>query len=176
VSAAIDRINQDPNQQNTQAFALILFNGFIAQNTGLGGFQILGTQSSINEVITQQLNNLANKYIKFVELDFGLEEGEGSGSSTDFKVSIRKRFLNDRLTIVVDGKVSTDQNASGSQSFLDNITVDYSLTPDGRFKIKIYNQQEFDDYSGVAAVKLGGAFVFSKDFNGIKLFGNKKDK
>jgi hypothetical protein len=170
VSAAIDRINQDPNQQNTQAFALILFNGFIAQNTGLGDFQIIGAQNSVNEVITQQLNNLANKYIKFVELDFGLEEGQGDGASTDFRVSIRKRFLNDRLTISVDGKASTDQNSAGTQSFLDNITVDYSLTPDGRFKIKIYNQQEFDDYSGIAAVKLGGAFVFSKDFNGIKLF------
>lgn len=174
VTAAIDRINQDPNQQNTQAFALILFNGFIAENTGLGDFQIIGAQNSVNEVITQQLNNLANKYIKFVELDFGLEEGQGDGASTDFRVSVRKRFLNDRLTISVDGKTSTDQTASGSQSFLDNITVDYSLTPDGRFKIKIYNQQEFDDYSGVAGVKLGGAFVFSKDFNGIKLFGNKK--
>jgi len=174
VTSAIERINQDPNQQNTQAFALILFNGFIAENTGLGDIQILGAQSSVNEVITQQLNNLANKYIKFVELDFGLEEGQGSGAPTDFRVSVRKRFLNDRLTISVDGKTSTDQNAAGSQSFLDNITVDYSLTPDGRFKIKIYNQQEFDDYSGVAAIKLGGAFVFSKDFNGVRLFGSKK--
>lgn len=174
VASAIDRINQDPNQQNTQAFALILFNGFIAQNSGLGDFQVVGAQNSVNEVITKQLNNLANKYIKFVELDFGLEEGQGNGTSTDFRVSVRKRFLNDRLTISVDGKTSTDPNSTGSQSFLDNITVDYSLTPEGRFKIKIYNQQEFDEFSGVAAVKLGGAFVFSRDFNGIKLFNKKK--
>ena len=58
---------------------------------------------------------------------------------------------------------------SASQSYLDNITVEYSLTRDGRFKVKIYNKRDFDDFVGGTGVKVGGAFVFSKDFNGIRL-------
>lgn len=177
IQAAISRINQDQSQQNTQAFALILFNGFIAQNLGGSEFRVVDFSGNLNNVITQQLNGLANRYIKFVELDFGLDsyENNENNAQTDFRVSIRKRFLNDRLTISLDGKTTTESGAeeSTSQTYLDNVTVEYALTPDGRFKIKIYNKRDFDDFIGGTGVKVGGALVFSKEFNGIRL-GKKK--
>ncbi len=178
VSAAIDRINQDPGQQNTQAFSMILFNGFLANNLENSEFKIIDFSGNINNMITTQLNNIANRYIKFVELDFDLdtENNGANGSNTDFRVSIRKRFLNDRLTISLDGKATSEtrNNESESQSYLDNVTVEYALTPDGRFKIKVYNSRGFDEFIGDTGVKLGGAFVFSKDFNGVRLFKKKK--
>ena len=178
VMAAIDLINQDEGQQNTQAFAMILFNGFLANDVENSDFKVIDVSGNINNMITSQLNNIANRYIKFVELDFGLdtESNSANESSTDFRVSIRKRFLNDRLTISLDGKTTNETGieAGESQNYLDNVTVEYALTPDGRFKIKIYNSREYDDFIGGTGVKLGGAFVFSKDFNGIRLFGKKK--
>ncbi|MCG8326803.1 MAG: translocation/assembly module TamB [Chitinophagales bacterium] len=172
IQSAIASINQDPNQQNTQAFALILFNGFLSQNLGNSDFQILDLSGDLNNVISQRLNNLANRYIKFVEVDFGLDTYQNSNdlSQTDFKVSIRKRLLNDRLLISLDGKTTTESGTeqSSSQTYLDNVTVEYSLTQNGRFKIKLYNQRDFDDFIGGTAVKLGGILVFSKDFHGLR--------
>jgi len=176
VSAAIQSVNRDPSQQNTQAFALILFNGFIAPGAGGSDFQLVDLQGNVNSLITQQLNNLANRYVKFVELDFGLdtysqEAGSSVETQTDFRVSVKKRFLNDRLAISIDGKTSTESGTQqgSSQAYLDNITVEYALTSDGRFKIKVYNKQDFDDFIGSTGLKMGGAFVFSKDFNSIRL-------
>ncbi|MEM6964470.1 MAG: hypothetical protein AAF573_06870 [Bacteroidota bacterium] len=175
IQTAINQINQDPSQQNTQAFALILFNGFIAQGVGQGEFQLVDISGGINSAITNQLNNLANRYIKFVELDFGIDSYENSNENaqTDFKISVRKRLLNDRLTISLDGKTTTETGTdeSSSQSYLDNVTVEYSLTPSGRFKIKIYNKRDFDDFIQGTGVKVGSALVFSKEFNEIRLFG-----
>lgn len=179
VQTAIGNINQDPSQQNTQAFALILFNGFITPNAGQSDFQVVDFSGNLNTMITQQLNGLANQYIKFVELDFGLDSYENidNNEQTDFRVSVRKRFLNDRLTISLDGKTTTETGTdeSSSQTYLDNVTVEYALTPNGKFKIKIYNKRDFDDFIGGTAVKVGGALVFSKEFNGIKLGKRKKD-
>ena len=70
------------------------------------------------------------------------------------------------LIISIDGKASAeaDKSDSEAQTFLDNVTVEYALTPDGRFRIKVYNQQDYDDFLGGTGVKYGGALVFSKDF------------
>ncbi|MEM1320626.1 MAG: translocation/assembly module TamB domain-containing protein [Bacteroidota bacterium] len=179
IRRAINNINSDPSQQNTQAFSLILFNGFIAQTMENTDFQVVDLSGNINNVITQQLNGLANKYIKFVELDFGLDSYKDANdiAQTDFKVSVRKRLLNNRLTISLDGKTSTERGTddSESQTYLDNITVEYALTPDGRFRIKVYNQREFDDFIGGTGLKVGGALVFSKDFSSFRIF-QKKNK
>lgn len=175
VQAAIEAINRDPNQQNTQAFALILFNGFLSQGLENSDFQIVDISGNINNLITQQLNGLANRYIKFVELDFGIDTSSDfeNTTTTNLRVSVRRRFLNDRLTISLDGKTTSETGSEEgtSQSYLDNITVEYALTPDGQFKLKIYNKRDFDDFIGGSGVKVGGALVFSKEFNGIRLFG-----
>jgi hypothetical protein len=106
-------------------------------------------------------------------LDFNLDTDTDANSNltADFSVSIKKRFLNDRLVISLDGKTTSDSGneEGGSQSYLDNVTVEYALTSDGRFKIKIYNKREYDDFIEGTGVKVGGAFVFSKEFNGFRI-------
>ena len=181
VNSALDQLRSDPSQLNTQAFSLILFNGFLAQgtasNSGLGDVNI---QSGLNDFITSQLNNLANEYISFVELNFGIESDETSNGlfeDTNFRVSLRKNFLDDRLQISVDGVASTrDDPNSDSQAFLDNLSVTYLLTEDGVLKIKVFNQREEDDFTGGNTMRLGGALVFSKDFDRIQLFTKPKRK
>lgn len=179
IEAVIQQINLDESSQNTQAFALILFNGFIGQNIGNSDLQVVDLQGNVNNLITQQLNNLANRYIKFVELDFGLDTyEEAAGTRSDFRFSVRKRFLNDRLSINIDGVTTSEsgQDESSSQTYLDNITVEYSLTPDGRFRVKVYNQRDFDDFIGQTGIKVGGALVFSKDFKHFRFFGKKEEE
>jgi hypothetical protein len=180
VRDALGRLNDDPSQTNTQAFSLILFNGFIAEEIGSDkNFLSVDVQGGLSNLITGQLNNLANRYIKFVDLDFGIESASGNSGSlfeeTDFRVSLRKTFLDDRLSISVDGVATNRSDANqSSQAYLDNIAVEYSLTRKGQVKVKIFNQREVNDVFTGEVVKLGGAFVFSKDFNQIKLFQKRK--
>ncbi|MEL7118026.1 MAG: translocation/assembly module TamB domain-containing protein [Bacteroidota bacterium] len=176
VKNALNSLNQDPSRTNTQAFSLILFNGFIAEDIGNGDGQLIDVNSGLSDLITSQLNNLANRYIKFVDLNFGVESaGSGSGNlfeNSDFRVSLSKSFLDDRLTINVDG-VATNDPEETSQAYLNNISLEYALTDEGVLKIKLFNKRENDDVFNGNVVKLGGALVFSKDFNQIKLFGKK---
>lgn len=173
VAATIEGLKIDESRMNTQAFGLILFNGFVAQDLGNTDFtKIVDVSSGVNNLITQQLNQLANRYIKFVELDFGFDSyaTEEGSAAADFRVSLKKRFLNDRLVISVDGVASTETNSDGTnKSYLDNLTVEYLLTKDGVFKINLYNTREEDDFIGENSVKLGGALVIAKEFKEIKL-------
>jgi len=178
-SSALGQLRTDPSQLNTQAFSLILFNGFIAQGAQPSGPLVdFDIQSGLNDFITNQLNQLANNYISFVELNFGIEsEGEGEAlfEDTNFRVSLRKKFLNDRLQISIDGVATTQEDPnSNAQAFLDNLSVTYLLTPDGVLKIKVYNRRDDDDFAGGNTMRLGGALVFSKDFDTVRLFTNTK--
>ncbi len=181
ITSAIERLEQNPNKMNEQAFGLILFNGFVSENLNIGT-SILNAQEGINEAISGQLNNLANRYIKFVELDFGLDNYENYDSEngetynqTNLNLTVRKRFFQDRLIISIDGETSSDTRSgtAETQVYLDNLTVEYSLTKNGNWRVKVYNKRDDDDALATDVIQTGAALVISKDFNKLR-FSKKK--
>lgn len=184
VTSAIDLLQQNPNRMNEQAFGLILFNGFVSENLNIGA-SVLNAQGGINDAISGQLNNLANRYIKFVELDFGLDnyenydsENGGTYNQTNVNLTVRKRFFQDRLVVSIDGETSSDtrSGAAETQVFLDNLTVEYSLTKNGNWRVKVYNERDEDDVLARDVIRTGAALVISKDFNELRFFGKDKEE
>ncbi len=184
IDPALARLQQNQNRMNEQAFGLILFNSFVSEDLSVGA-NVLNAQGSIGDAITGQLNNIANQYIKFVELDFGLESYDSydaSGNSTNetnLNLTVRKRFFQDRLVISIDGETSSESNDQSSQTqvYLDNLTVEYSLTKNGNWRVKVYNERaDQNDFLATDVVKTGAALVISKDFNELRLFGKKKEE
>ncbi len=183
VDNALSNLSTDASQSNTQAFSLILFNGFLSQEVaGTGGLNAT-VSDNLNDFIGNQLNDLADRYINFVDIDFGIENTSNSNNfleDADFRVSLKKSFLNDRLLVSIDGVASGDTNdneeQATSQAYLDNVTVEYLLTPEGQVRVKVYNQQDIDDALGGDVVRVGGAIVFSKNFDNFRFFGKKKGK
>ena len=167
---------------NEQVFGLILFNSFVGQDLTVGA-DILNPQGGLASQLSNELNNLANKYIKFVELDFGLENYESydaqgnSTNRTDVNLTVRKRFFQNRLVISIDGETSSETNSQSSQTqvYLDNLTVEYSLTKNGNWRIKVYNSRDADDPLAPDVAKTGTALIISKDFDKLRLFSGKKD-
>jgi|GEM_PF-3663790 len=186
IETAIERLNQNDSQTNTQAFSLLLFNGFMSTSMASSNdMQVINITQGLNDLLTNYLNNFAEQYISFVNIDFSIESSsEEVGNyfdNTDFRVSVQKSFLNDRLTVSVDGIASSQEatpsastNTNEMQAYLDNITVEYALTTDGRLRIKLYNQHDRDDFLGGDVIKFGGAIVFSRDFQKLRLFPGKQ--
>jgi len=183
IVTAINRLQQNQNRMHEQAFGLILFNSFVSDNLNIGA-SLLDVQGSINNVISGQLNSLASRYIKFVELDFDLDSFENYDSEsgqvntgTNLNLTVRKRFFEDRLIISIDGESNSDlSNGATTQVYLDNLTVEYVLTKNGHWRVKVYNKRDRDDVLATDVVKSGAALVISKDFDELRIFTKKKDK
>ncbi|MGK0363632.1 MAG: hypothetical protein ACI85O_000685, partial [Saprospiraceae bacterium] len=184
IISTVNRLQQNQNRMHEQAFGLILFNSFVSENLNIG-VSILDVQGGINNVISGQLNSLASRYIKFVELDFGLDNFENydsesgqTNNGTNVNLTIRKRFFKDRLVISIDGESSSEVNSNGAETqvYLDNLTVEYALTESGNWRVKVYNKRDKDDVLATDVVKTGAALVISKDFNELRIFTKKKDK
>lgn len=174
VTNALARLRQDESRITTTAFSLLAFQSFNIPllDTQEGGVGI--EQTTMDRIMSQTLNNLANKAIGFVELDFGVESYENSEGevNTNLRLSLSKSLFNDRLIVSVDGVTNSgedDADANG-QSYLDNITAEYLINEDGSLRLKFFNDRDRDVLVGGNVIRFGGRVTFAKDFEKLNWF------
>ena len=180
IGDALGTLRQDDSRLTTTAFQLLAFGGFnipIIDQGGGDGTSLANT--TLNSALGGYLNNLANQYIGFVDLDFGLDSYQDSDgtTNTNLRVSLRKTLFDDRVVVSVDGVAGNDaDDANGtSQTYLDNITAEYLINDDGSFRLKFFNDRDRDVLVGGNVLRYGGRITFSKDFESLG-WSSKKDK
>ncbi|MCB0686703.1 MAG: translocation/assembly module TamB domain-containing protein, partial [Saprospiraceae bacterium] len=187
VSSKLAQLREDESQMNKQVFGLLIFNSFIAeeQNTSaslLADASQSAILSSVSNLLSNELNRLAQRYIKGVDLDFGVDSyssniSQGSGLITELKVGLSKRLLNDRLTIKLGGNVQFENNDNvelvnnQNSTFSGDFVLEYKLTADGNYNIKFFqvlSNEENIFNPGVNYSETGVSIFFTKSFNSKK--------
>src|SRR5690606_39013996 len=140
---------------NRQAFALLVLGRFMAEDplASSGGGLSSTARSSVSQVLSDQLNRLTQKYAGGLGLEVGLTSYEdySTGSAqgrTDLNVALRQQFLNDRVTVRVGGDVGvegTGREQNGMSSFGGDISVEYSITRDGRLRVRGFRRNQYED-------------------------------
>jgi hypothetical protein len=141
-------------------------------------------RSSVSKILSQQLNQLASSLIKGVDVNFDLQSTDDYTTGqlqnrTDLNVNISKRLLNDRLTVTVgsDYELEGPQNVGASQGsdLVGNLGVDYKLSKDGRYILRAYRKNDYDDIVEGYVVETGMGFIITLDYNKFhEIFGKKK--
>src|SRR6201999_1956545 len=155
VNARLDQIRQDPNELNKQVLGVLVLGHFIGDNplqsqggsTGING----AIRNSVSSLLSDQLNKLAGNLIGGVQLSFDLTSGEDYSTGTqqnrtDLDVGLSKQFLNDRLTVTVGNNFNLEgQNQPGQKStdIAGNVSVNYKITKDGRYIVRVYRRDQF---------------------------------
>ena len=180
IDDALATLRQDDSRMTETAFRLLAFGGFnipLVDQGGGDGTSLANT--TLNNAVGGYLNNLANQYVGFVDLDFGLDSYQDSDgtTNTNLRVSLRKTLFDDRVVISVDGVAGNDaDDAAGTgQTYLDNITAEYLLNDDGTFRLKFFNDRDRDVLVGGNVIRFGGRLTFSKEFNSLG-WSNKNDR
>ncbi|MDB5148649.1 MAG: hypothetical protein JWQ57_2669, partial [Mucilaginibacter sp.] len=189
VYAKINSLNNDPSELNKQVFALLIMNKFIP--AGVGGNVDYGSaatslaRNSLNQILTDQLNRLSGKFIKGVDVNFGIRANDDYTSSgvqqnTEVSVGLKKQFFKDRLSVQVGTSVNV-QNNNGSikgadaNSLTGDIVVEYKINKDGTLRFKAFRENEYEGIIDGSLYKTGVGLVLNKDYNTVKeLFKSKK--
>jgi len=99
---------------------------------------------------------------------------------TDLNVMVSKKLLNDRLIVTVgsDFELEGPQNAGGQSSdLIGNVGVDYKLSKDGRYMLRAYRKDDYDDIVEGYVIETGVGFIITIDYNKFKeIFRSKKKK
>lgn len=163
-------------ERGKQAVAMLVAGVYL--NSGVkGGGLTMG--AALNSVLQSQINSLAGG-MKNANFSVGVENrasSETGDMQKDFSFRYSQRFFNDRVQIVIGGKVSTGANATNdAESFIDNISLEYRLDASGTRYIRAFHNKNYESLldgeiteTGVGLVlrrkmdRLGELFIFRKN-------------
>jgi hypothetical protein len=189
VDAKLQQVRADESELNKQVFALLLLGRFVQENpfaTAAVGSGIEGQlRESASRVLTDQLNNLAGSLIKGVDISFGLESGTDyttgtAANKTDLNVTVSKKLLNDRLRVNVGSDFQLEGPSNTNQSTATpagDISAEYQLSKDGRYLIRVYQENKYEADIEGQVIETGMSFILSFDYDELRqLFAKQKNQ
>ncbi|NIJ55836.1 translocation/assembly module TamB domain-containing protein [Dyadobacter arcticus] len=166
-------MQNNPSEMNKQAFALLITNKFITNQSSpgfnLGSSAEAVARQSVSQLLTDQLNNLASDLIKGVDLNIGLNStaDQTTGARTDLNLGLSKAFLNNRLKVSVgkNFELESQSNSASSTEVFDNIALDYSITKDGRYLFRGYRKNQYQSILEGFIIETGVSFIITADYD-----------
>lgn len=133
-------------EQGKQAIALMATGVYLGSGSGTGNLDL---NNALTSLLQSQINKTAGKLLQGTDLSLGVDRYDGSSGEaarTDYTYSFSRRFYNDRIRIVVGGKVQSGANSSNQgQNFLDNVSLQYQLDKSGEQYFSLYHKRVTDN-------------------------------
>ena len=167
-------------ERSKQAIAMLATG--IYMNSGMkGGGLSMG--SALNSVIQSQINALAGSALQSANANFsmGLEDrtsAETGDTQKDISFKYSQRLFNDRIQIVIGGKVSTGANATNNaESFIDNISLEYRLDTSGTRYVRVFHNKNYESVLDGEITETGAGLILRRKMDRLsELFIFRKKK
>ena len=162
-----------------QAVVMMATGRFMASDGGSTGSGLdMGT--ALNSVLQSQINAIAGK-MDNVSFSVGVDEYDETstgGRHTDYSFSYSQRFFNNRVQIVIGGKVSTGENVTNDmESFIDNISVEYRLDNTGTRYVRLFHNKNYDNILEGEVIETGVGLILRRKVDRLsELFIFKRKK
>ncbi len=153
----------------------MLTTGMYLADGNTSGFTL---NSALSSFLQNQINNISGNALKTLDISFGLDNTTDVNGimHTDYSFKFAKRFWNNRLRIVVGGKVSTGNDVSSQdQSFFDNVTFEYRMSQASNKYLKLFYERDSYDWLEGYVSEFGAGFLWRRKlqhFKDLFRFGN----
>jgi len=167
----------DEQELKRQVFSLIILRRLSPPDA----FSTSGSlYNSVSELLSNQLSYWLTQVDQNLEINIDLGALDQEAFNT-FQLRLSYSFLNGRLRVTRDGTFSNQYNQSEVASMLGDWTVDYLLTPDGKFKVKMYSRSNLNTVTNTlgtqSAITTGISLLHTQSFNQFKdLLKSARDK
>ena len=164
-----------------QAVSMLVTGMYLGSGTTTGKAN-LDMGAALNSFLQSEINHIAGSALKSVDINFGMESYDDNGDGnkrTDYSFRFAKRFYNDRIRIVLGGRISTgaDINQGQAQPFIDNISIEYRLDPSGTRYVKIFHNKDYESLLEGELTETGAGIVLHKKMQHMReLFIFKRNK
>ena len=175
--ARIDNVLTDEAELNRQVFSFLLFGNFVKPQiyTSQGGGVSAGdaAAASGSEMLSNKASEFINSYFGNLtgsDMQLGVNYRPSTGSSNqEFDVALSKQFMNNKIS--VDGNFGVNNSpTNNSTGLIGDVTVDYKISDDGRYRVKVFNRT--NDNTQVTV--LGGPYTqgigafYREEFNSFR--------
>ena len=111
-----------------------------------GNTSAMSMNSAFNSFLQSEINSITGNALRTLDLSIGLDNitDEAGQLHTDYSFKFAKRFWNNRVRLVVGGKVSS--GTSQTQSLFDNLALEYRLSQRSNTNLKLFYERQVYDY------------------------------
>lgn len=131
-----------------------------------GNTKPFSMNSALSSFLSSEISSLTGNALRTLDLSFGLDNStDASGEShTDYSFKFSKRFLNNRLKVIVGGKVTSGADMPGgrNQSFFDNVSMEYRLDDSATKYLDLFFENNSYDWLDGYTQKYGGGFIWRR--------------
>ena len=149
------------------------------QGNSSGGFS---TNNALNSFLQSEISNIAGNALKTVDVSIGVEDkNSADGTSqggTDYSFRFAKRFWNNRLSVIIGGRISTGDEVAAEKegnSFIDDVSLEWRLDDTGTRYIKLFHTKNYESILEGEIIETGVGLVLRRKVNRLgELFIFKK--
>ena len=156
-------------EMNRQVFALLVLNRFLP--TANSGDGVRGTSTgtglgntATSDLITNQISSWLSQISQDFDVGFVYRMGDRI-SNEELAVALSTQLFNERLSVSGNFGVSNgNQINQNPNSLIGDVSIEYSLTKDGRLKLKAFNESnDYDLLNANQAANRQGVGVFYQE-------------
>ncbi|TGE16286.1 translocation/assembly module TamB domain-containing protein [Hymenobacter elongatus] len=191
LTAFTSSLRNDEQELNRQVFSLLVFKqlsppGQFTQISLRGNDNTV--QNSLGQILSTQLGILTSQIDQNLEIDFNIN-GLSAEQLQALQVRLSYSFLNGRLRVTREGgfntsannnnSTTTTPNTAGQASLLGDLSLEYYLRPDGKFRAKLRYEttpRDFNDLSTLTnQARAGVSLLHTEQFDTFReLFSRKR--
>lgn len=178
---------EDMNVQNQLAAMSVEQRGRLAVTmlaTGMyladSNLESFSAGNALNAFLQSEISNITGKALQTVDITLGMEnETNSDGSSrTDYSFQFAKRFWGNRISVIVGGKVSTnDDEGNAGQSLIDNASIEYRLDKSATRYVRLFYDRNYESLLEGEITEMGVGLVLRRKMNRLGelfIFKNRK--
>ena len=197
VETKLQTIQLNEAELNNQIFGVLVLSRFLPSYSALensfGNDPEDAVLNTVTELVTSQLSRYLTDwsslivkdlefFVNFSSYDPSYLSDETLSKRRELQLALSKRFFNDRLQINVGGNFDfgesfDSQNNSGTTFFGANVSFEYAVTKNRRWRIKAFTISDYDNYNldNNRNTRSGLGFSYKREFDDVyELFNIKR--
>ena len=130
-----------------------------------GNTNAFSMNNALSAFLNSQINSISGNALRTLDLSFGMDNTTtGTGEvHTDYSFKFSKRFWNNRLRIVIGGKVSSGAAVDNQDdTFFDNVTLEYRLSQNSNKYLKLFYDRDSYDWLEGYVGQYGAGFMYRR--------------
>ena len=154
--------NMSVEEKNKLAVAMLCTGMYLASTNSTG----FDASNALNSFLQNEINNIAGKaFDSSIKMDMGLEQRtrEDGSTTTDYSFKFSRRFFNERLNVIIGGKIS-DYSSTSSESgaYIDDVSLEWRLNDNGTRYVKLFHEKNYENLFEGELTTTGVSYIFRK--------------
>ena len=168
-----DQLNSlDAETLNKYAVTMLITGTYIGNTKGMT------VSNALSSFLDAKINDIAGSAMKSVSVNVGINDAENAetgGTYKNYSFSLKKRFLNDRLTVVIGGEVNSGDRPTTNDSFINNVSLEWKISDSSNRYIRLFYDKNYESLLEGEIIETGIGYVYKKKLQNLKeLFTFKK--